>query len=81
MEYISFIEFTPLTGRTHQLRFHAKMLNCPIIGDSKYGNSASIALSKELLLHAKKIILPEQIFGKKVVIEADLPHYFWQHLT
>ncbi|MCI5138389.1 MAG: RluA family pseudouridine synthase, partial [Candidatus Electrothrix sp. AR1] len=35
------IEFTPLTGRTHQLRLHAAHpsgLGCPIIGDSLYGS-------------------------------------------
>ncbi len=35
------IEFTPLTGRTHQLRLHAAHhlgLNAPIIGDSLYGS-------------------------------------------
>ncbi len=77
---ISLIEFTPLTGRTHQLRFHAKMLNSPIIGDTKYGNLTSNSLSKELLLHAKKIILPSQIFDKEVVVEALLPNYFQRYL-
>ena len=35
------VDFTPLTGRTHQLRLHAAHklgLGCPIIGDSLYGN-------------------------------------------
>lgn len=75
---ISVIEFTPLTGRMHQLRFHAKMLGCPIIGDVKYGSRESIALSKNMLLHAKKIILPVEIFGKEIIIETDLPKYFFE---
>ncbi len=75
---ISLIEFVPLTGRMHQLRFHAKMLNCPIIGDRKYGTSESIALSPIMLLHAKTIILPEQIFGQKIVINTDLPCQFYK---
>ncbi|XVN43388.1 MAG: RluA family pseudouridine synthase [Candidatus Rickettsia vulgarisii] len=73
---ISLIKFTPLTGRMHQLRFHAKMLGCPIIGDVKYGSRESIVLSKNMLLHAKKIILPAEVFGKEIIIEADLPRYF-----
>ncbi|MGX6960570.1 MAG: RluA family pseudouridine synthase, partial [Rickettsia endosymbiont of Pentastiridius leporinus] len=32
------IEFTPVTGKMHQLRLHAKLLGCPIIGDDKYGD-------------------------------------------
>lgn len=74
---LSLIEFTPLTGRMHQLRFHAKMLGCPIIGDSKYGNTESMELSKQMLLHAKKIVLPAEIFGNEIIIEAELPQYFF----
>jgi 23S rRNA pseudouridine1911/1915/1917 synthase len=33
----SLIEFTPITGRTHQLRLHARFLGHPIVGDKKYG--------------------------------------------
>jgi len=35
----SLIEFTPITGRTHQLRLHARFLGHPIVGDKKYGVS------------------------------------------
>ncbi|WP_341754714.1 RluA family pseudouridine synthase [Candidatus Tisiphia endosymbiont of Dioctria rufipes] len=76
---LTLVEFTPLTGRMHQLRFHAKMLGCPIIGDTKYGTQEAIALSKEMLLHAKRIILPEKIFGKEIIINIDLPGYFYPH--
>ncbi len=34
------IQFTPITGRTHQLRVHSahqQGLNCPIVGDDLYG--------------------------------------------
>ena len=44
------VEFTPKTGRTHQLRIHAAFLNCPIVGDNLYGKP-----DKRLLLHAHKI--------------------------
>ncbi len=73
---LTLVEFTPLTGRMHQLRFHAKTLDCPIIGDKKYGTLEAIALSKEMLLHAKSIILPEEIFGKEIIIDTTLPSYF-----
>lgn len=42
-ESSSRIEFTPITGRTHQLRVHSAHplgLNAPIVGDSLYGSGA-----------------------------------------
>lgn len=70
----SLIEFMPLTGRTHQIRVHAQTLGCHIVGDIKYG---STEYNKgKLLLHAEKVILPQDIFGKEIVIKAALPDYF-----
>ena len=46
------VEFTPLTGRTHQLRVHSaheKGLNMPIIGDRLYGKREA---DERLMLHA-----------------------------
>ena len=38
----AWLELTPLTGRTHQLRVHcAAALGCPILGDGKYGGAAA----------------------------------------
>ena len=46
------VEFTPLTGRTHQLRLHAahpKGLGAPIVGDYLYGNGSD---GDRMLLHS-----------------------------
>jgi 23S rRNA pseudouridine955/2504/2580 synthase len=72
---ISLIEFIPLTGRMHQLRFHALKLGCPIIGDKKYSTS-TIKHELPMLLHARKIIIPASLWGFDLTIEADLPEYF-----
>lgn len=61
----SLIEFRIYTGRTHQIRVHAKELGNPVLGDLFYGNKESMKLSHNLgitrqMLHAKslKITLP-----------------------
>jgi 23S rRNA pseudouridine955/2504/2580 synthase len=32
------IKFTPVTGRTHQIRVHAEFMGSPIVGDNKYNS-------------------------------------------
>lgn len=34
---LTWIEFRPRTGRTHQIRVHAASLGCPVLGDPLYG--------------------------------------------
>ena len=65
------IEFTPETGRTHQLRVHAASgLGIPISGDPVYG-----AGKGPMLLHASKLKLAR---GAKppILAEAPLPPSF-----
>ncbi len=63
----------PHTGRTHQLRAHMLAIGHPIVGDPKYGNEASDALSGglKLQLHARRLTLPHPSAGT-LVIEAPL---------
>ncbi len=60
------IEARPLTGRTHQIRVHAKHAGYPILGDDKYSDDRSEAFArdiglKRLFLHAAMLnfSLPE----------------------
>ena len=46
------IAFTPLTGRTHQLRIHSREFGHPIIGCDLYGCPETQAMASRLLLHA-----------------------------
>ena len=50
----------PHTGRTHQLRAHMRAIGHAILGDPKYGDEVSAALSQglKLQLHARRLTLP-----------------------
>ena len=48
------VEFTPLTGRTHQIRVHAaRGLGAAIVGDPVYGAGAG-----PMLLHSRRLVVP-----------------------
>jgi 23S rRNA pseudouridine955/2504/2580 synthase len=49
---ISCMLFKPITGKKHQIRRHSLEINCPIIGDDKYGYEKTKELSKKLHLCA-----------------------------
>ena len=34
---LTWLELTPRTGRTHQVRVHCATLGCPVLGDAQYG--------------------------------------------
>ena len=72
----SWLEVSPLTGRTHQLRVHlADVLHTPIIGDDKYGRAVLTGVSKGLHLHARAIEITSPATQKKVTIIAPLPRH------
>lgn len=49
------VRFTPLTGRTHQLRIHSLAIGHPILGCDLYSSAQSSALAERLLLHASDL--------------------------
>jgi 23S rRNA pseudouridine1911/1915/1917 synthase len=67
------LEFSPKTGRTHQIRLHCAFLGCPIVGDKIYGRRKSSVSIKRHFLHAHKlkIMLPEE--NEASVFVANLP--------
>ncbi len=69
----AWLALRPHTGRTHQLRAHLLAIGHPILGDPKYNNEASRALSEglKLQLHARRVSLPHPSRGQ-LMIEAPL---------
>jgi 23S rRNA pseudouridine955/2504/2580 synthase len=70
---VTWLALRPLTGRTHQLRAHMLAMGHPILGDPKYGNEASAALSQglQLQLHARRLTLPHPTRGM-LILEAPI---------
>lgn len=69
-------EFSLQTGRTHQIRVHAKYLGHPVVGDKSYGYKKQKFELKGQLLHAYKLILTHPTTGKVMEFTAPLPDYF-----
>lgn len=71
---LSWMEMSPLTGRTHQLRVHCEALGTPILGDPKYGGEAAHldGFADRLHLHARAIDLPHPA-GGRLSVAADPP--------
>ncbi len=51
----SLVQFTPHTGRTHQLRIHSQAIGHPILGCDLYKNDHSEQMADRLLLHASDL--------------------------
>lgn len=60
------VMFTPITGRTHQLRIHSREFGHPILGCDLYNNEASFAMASRLLLHATTIVFDHPITGERI---------------
>lgn len=66
-----------ITGRTHQIRVHAKYIGHNVAGDSKYGNYACNQRLKDrglkrLFLHAAQISFKHPELNKQITIKAPL---------
>lgn len=73
------VEFKLETGRTHQIRVHAKFIKHPVVGDTVYGSKDSFKLNGQLL-HAYKLVLTHPISKERMEFNAPLPDYFVQVL-
>ncbi len=59
------------TGRTHQIRVHMSFIGHPLLGDTLYGGSSTLA--KRPLLHSYQVDLIHPVTHQAICIKKDLP--------
>ncbi|MEQ8654939.1 MAG: RNA pseudouridine synthase [Kiloniellales bacterium] len=65
---MTWLELSPKTGRTHQIRVHLAALGCPILGDLAYGGDPGV-----MQLHAVALTLPLYDDRPPVTVTAPPP--------
>jgi 23S rRNA pseudouridine1911/1915/1917 synthase len=63
------IEVRPKTGRPHQIRVAMSSLDCPIVGDLKYG--AKIKLNHDIALFARSLAFDHPISKERITVTAE----------
>ena len=69
------------TGRTHQIRVHAKHMGHPIVADPVYGYKKQKIKGDGQLLHAFALELTHPTTGERMTFNATLPPAFAEILT
>lgn len=76
-ETFSFLELTPETGRTHQIRVHLKYLGHPVVADEKYAGRKTARADRKWcsrqFLHASSLSFVHPGTKKKVSFSSELP--------
>jgi tRNA pseudouridine32 synthase/23S rRNA pseudouridine746 synthase len=67
------VQFTPHTGRTHQLRIHSQSIGHPILGCDLYKSDHSQQLADRLLLHASDLYFEHPTRGEQVHAQCPCP--------
>ncbi|RYG17591.1 MAG: RluA family pseudouridine synthase [Chitinophagaceae bacterium] len=72
------LQVNPLTGRSHQIRVQLSTMNCPIVGDNKYGYPRG-SKKGSICLHARKLEFIHPVQKEPITIFAPLPiDGFWE---
>lgn len=82
--FMTLLELTLETGRTHQIRVHLSAINHPVVGDQVYGKRVAPASMdkavadklksiKRQLLHARTLVIAHPTTGEEMKFKAPLP--------
>ena len=74
-EHFTLVEWTLKTGRTHQIRVHAKHIGHPVVADATYGTAEQFDL-KGQLLHSQYIRFKHPTTNEIMEFSTPLPDYF-----
>ncbi len=74
----AWIEASPMTGRTHQIRVHASALGHPLLGDVLYGASETNLIARPAL-HAYSLTI--ELNGTRATFTAPYPDDFQKALA
>ncbi len=91
---VTLLELQLLTGRTHQIRVHAKSIGHPLVGDPVYGEARHQGLRAPVArrlaefprpaLHAWRLAFAHPRTGERMRFEARLPEdlaALWRELA
>jgi len=85
--HYTLVECEPLSGRTHQIRRHARLAGHPVVGDRRYGSARAITRVRQqcgftrLALHAMEIRVvppgqPRPVTFRSSAVPAELRELF-----
>lgn len=72
----TYVEVKPVTGRTHQIRVHARAAEMPVVGDPVYGGTKALATLLGLtrpFLHAEALNFAHPVTEEPMELHAELP--------
>jgi len=76
-DMITLVKLKPITGRTHQLRVHAKEISHPILGDYLYSKKFNYPHHvNRLMLHCSEIEFIHPVNFKNIKIASKIPKDF-----